>query len=150
LASWCRLCLNESNRKWRAANREHELQRHRRRHHEFPPDREKVRQRVKAWQNDNPEKHCAHRKNTKHRRRALTVGGLSGRQLKVWLDAQPKVCHWCGDHCPNPDIDHLIPLSRGGSHDIHNLAVSCRTCNRMKGAKLPQEFIAYKEKMDAH
>jgi 5-methylcytosine-specific restriction endonuclease McrA len=39
-------------------------------------------------------------------------------------------------------IDHTIPLSRGGSNDISNIALLCPTCNRAKGAKTMDEYIA--------
>jgi 5-methylcytosine-specific restriction endonuclease McrA len=32
-------------------------------------------------------------------------------------------------------IDHVIPMSRGGSDDLSNLVLSCSTCNEAKGAK---------------
>lgn len=30
------------------------------------------------------------------------------------------------------DIDHVVPKSRGGSHDEDNLVVACSDCNRRK------------------
>lgn len=40
--------------------------------------------------------------------------------------------------CPsteNLEIDHIIPLSKGGRHDEDNFQVLCRTCNRKKSNK---------------
>ncbi|MGL6200462.1 MAG: HNH endonuclease [Lachnospiraceae bacterium] len=34
------------------------------------------------------------------------------------------------------EIDHIIPYSRGGSSDEHNLRVTCLQCNRKKGKKI--------------
>ena len=34
------------------------------------------------------------------------------------------------------EIDHIIPLSSGGTYDLSNLQIVCRTCNRSKGATL--------------
>ncbi|MBL0938304.1 MAG: HNH endonuclease [Gemmatimonadaceae bacterium] len=39
-------------------------------------------------------------------------------------------------------LDHVIPLARGGAHDIGNLVSACAPCNRLKGDLLPFEFFA--------
>jgi 5-methylcytosine-specific restriction endonuclease McrA len=53
-------------------------------------------------------------------------------------------CVYCG-HALAPELatlDHVIPLSRGGSHLPGNLVSACQPCNQMKGALLPTEFFA--------
>lgn len=44
-------------------------------------------------------------------------------------------CHICGKKCKPGEItlDHLVPLSLGGTHDESNLAVACLSCNCAKG-----------------
>lgn len=46
-------------------------------------------------------------------------------------------CTYCG--IPGTDaeleIDHITPVSKGGSHHISNLTTSCRLCNQTKGDK---------------
>lgn len=39
-------------------------------------------------------------------------------------------------------IDHIIPLSKGGTNDFENLALSCKPCNLHKGARTPEEWRA--------
>lgn len=39
------------------------------------------------------------------------------------------------------EFDHYIPLSKGGSHTIDNLRISCKRCNRTKLNKMPEEFF---------
>lgn len=34
------------------------------------------------------------------------------------------------------EIDHIYPVSRGGSDDMENLQTLCQPCNRRKGAKV--------------
>lgn len=51
-------------------------------------------------------------------------------------------CHLCGCRTPKakrgtcdddaPELDHLIPLSKGGPHTYANTACACRRCNREK------------------
>jgi hypothetical protein len=36
-------------------------------------------------------------------------------------------------------VDHVIPISRGGSHDERNLVTACKKCNAKKASKLPDE-----------
>lgn len=36
------------------------------------------------------------------------------------------------------EIDHIVPLSRGGKTEFHNLCLCCPSCNRYKSA---QQFI---------
>jgi len=40
----------------------------------------------------------------------------------------------------NLEVDHIVPLSRGGSNDLENLQLLCATCNRSKGTKTMEEW----------
>lgn len=54
-------------------------------------------------------------------------------------------CHLCGEKTPRklrgtydaraPEVDHIIPLSKGGEHSRRNTACACRACNLAKGDK---------------
>ena len=37
------------------------------------------------------------------------------------------------------EVDHIIPLNRGGGDDMDNLVTACKDCNRGKGAGLLSE-----------
>lgn len=37
-------------------------------------------------------------------------------------------------------IDHLIPVSKGGTNEESNLVIACRKCNNLKGDMMPYEF----------
>lgn len=55
------------------------------------------------------------------------------RNRKAILDGNPQ-CHWgCGQLATT--ADHVIPLARGGSHDITNLVPACLPCNSSRGGK---------------
>lgn len=49
------------------------------------------------------------------------------------------ICYYCGTALvrgENATVDHVIPLSRGGSRlDMNNLVASCRSCNSKKKNK---------------
>lgn len=40
-------------------------------------------------------------------------------------------CVYCG--APATSLDHVIPRSRGGSHEWENVVSACRRCNHVKG-----------------
>lgn len=42
-------------------------------------------------------------------------------------------CVYCGGDFQ--ELDHLVPLSRGGEHCVDNIAPACQSCNRSKGAR---------------
>lgn len=39
-------------------------------------------------------------------------------------------------------LDHKLPISRGGSHALYNLAICCKRCNMAKGAMNDEEYLA--------
>lgn len=57
------------------------------------------------------------------------------------LDSGP--CAYCGD--PNPNVvDHILPVSRGGTADRANLAPACKPCNDNKLDFTPEEWKAWR------
>lgn len=59
-------------------------------------------------------------------------------------------CTYCkrvGELMLDPDgvkwhMDHVIPLSRGGSPELHNVAVACARCNMAKGNRTLEQWLA--------
>lgn len=49
-------------------------------------------------------------------------------------------CAYCGERSDELQKEHVIPLSRGGSHGAGNILPACPTCNYRKGPKLYSEF----------
>jgi HNH endonuclease len=50
------------------------------------------------------------------------------------------ICPWCDRALPQglagTQVDHIIPVSRGGADDAWNLQLLHGRCNRVKGSKL--------------
>ena len=50
-------------------------------------------------------------------------------------------CVYCGTDSGPFHIDHIHPISLGGTSDVDNLALACAPCNLSKGAKTVQEWL---------
>jgi 5-methylcytosine-specific restriction endonuclease McrA len=74
-------------------------------------------------------------------RKALKLkspGSFTSQDYQNLLRRQNK-CHICGRRFSKinpPTLDHIIPLSRGGPHDVTNIALACGSCNSAKGPRL--------------
>lgn len=55
---------------------------------------------------------------------------IPSRKLSLY-ERQKGCCPWCGERmsCHKMSIEHIIPKSLGGTHDLVNLAVAHRKCN---------------------
>lgn len=52
------------------------------------------------------------------------------------------ICYFCGEKFPPKELtmDHLVPLSRGGTSRKSNLVPACKECNTRKKISLPFEM----------
>lgn len=95
--------------------------------------------RTKAWHKSHPEESKAAKLNSKAKRRALEYGTrINEYGIRQWMkEVRSKEfarCHWCGTKVHGSQIvfDHVVALSKGGTHTIGNLCACCRSCNSMK------------------
>jgi 5-methylcytosine-specific restriction endonuclease McrA len=63
------------------------------------------------------------------RRYRSRAARISRPQIRVVLE-RDKVCRTCGNAAK--DIDHIIPVSRGGQTELSNLQLLCRPCHHQK------------------
>lgn len=47
-------------------------------------------------------------------------------------------CHYCGDHAN--EVDHIVPVARGGATRLRNLVPACKSCNSSKRDRLLKEW----------
>ena len=62
-----------------------------------------------------------------------------------WLERGFIACVLQGPDCDvvYEHMDHLTPLSRGGSHALENLAPACGRCNMQKATKTYDEWLVF-------
>lgn len=68
------------------------------------------------------------------RKKRVTVGKLTDVDISNKFKALGNACFYCGSK-ENIEVDHLIPISRGGAHVLSNLVPACRSCNASKRDK---------------
>ena len=95
---------------------------------------------LKEWRRRNRDKsHAYVRAATIKRRRAAGGQSFSAVEWLALLAHHNGSCAYCGSKVLI-EIDHRIPLIRGGSNTIENILPACRRCNRRKNQKTEEEF----------
>jgi len=102
----------------------------------FQKRREDARRYAKA----NPEKRNEIEALRRARKQTTVVERIDRAQI---IERDKSTCHICGKKVRRDRIqlDHLIPLSKGGPHTYENLAVSHPYCNQSRGdGRLPAQL----------
>lgn len=118
--------MRASNRAWRAAN----------------PERARANSRTSAdaWAAANPD---AVRVKLQRYRARKVAAYMEDVHPLVLLERDDGICGICG-HDVDPmayDIDHIVPLSRGGEHSYANTQVAHPLCNKRKCANPQPEVL---------
>lgn len=134
--------ISEYKRAYRAVNRERLAAYDAEYRDSTPGWREKSRVYAREWRKRNPG--LARMKDD--RRRALKANAfVEDVDIAIVYEASAGICYVCGDHIDPalkfPDLhsltlEHVHPLSRGGSHSYANCSVSHYRCNSSKGASI--------------
>jgi hypothetical protein len=95
--------------------------------------REEAKAKSSAWAKTHPERV---RQNLKIRRARKLNAPISDLTHEQWLEiqaAQDHRCYYCGKRCKGRlTQDHIMPLTKGGSHTLHNVIGACHSCNVRK------------------
>lgn len=106
---------------------------------------DRIKANVARWERENLERARMGKRNTAHRRRARQAANgsfvVTQRDLRRTLGRTGGSCTYCGVRGAL-EIDHVVPISRGGAHSIGNLAPACRTCNASKSDRFLTEWRA--------
>lgn len=111
---------------------------------------EYYRTRVKEYAKNNPDKikekrkryalNGTHKMHTQRRRarQQELVNSLTKREWEQALFHFRDSCAYCGETGVLMQMEHFVPLSKGGSFSSYNIIPSCSKCNQSKHNKNPQ------------
>lgn len=120
----CRTCARRRKNRWASEHTEH-IKRY---------------NREKNSTEENKAKNRASSSN--HRSRFFGVVNRLSRELASRLMRERQsICPYCGGKLERPEIDHIIPISGGGTNSEDNLIVVCMKCNRQKSSKPLAQFL---------
>jgi HNH endonuclease. len=137
--------IEKSRERCRTWVQEHYEERREQYHQYYQDNKEKCNERNERWRIANIGKKRTYTRN--YRARKLANGGeLPIDAESILFEAQDGLCYLCGKllHGSFDDlisIEHKIPVSRGGSNDLSNVALAHLKCNQRKGTRTPEEFI---------
>jgi len=133
LNPWCKECCRADCRRWRKENPDKKRAASKR---WGDNNRARCRKNHREWCRKNPQRIRAD--NARRRARMLGAPGFcTPEQLSDLIAYYNERCYLCG--APYEVIDHVIPLSRGGTNWPSNLRPACNYCNNKKHASLPSE-----------
>ena len=73
------------------------------------------------------------------RKRNQGGSGVTQEQWEEILEDHGHACAYCGSEGPL-HMDHVQPISRGGSHDASNVVPACKPCNSSKNDRTVAEW----------
>lgn len=159
--------ISKKGKEWREANPEKKQEADRRYREE---NGEKIRARVRDyarehsqeivkrvadWKKQNPDKVRINSKRYRQNHQEQGRVNVTNRQARLAnaegfhnaddiqeiFEHQNGLCFYCKKELVEYDVDHFIPIIKGGSNSKENLVIACPHCNRSKGKKLPQDFM---------
>ncbi len=121
----------QSSREWYCANRGQANENSKR---WLRQNRDKASAMLRRWRQENPEASTAQR----YRRESREVSSgeiFTAAEWKALKEHYGNKCLCCGRIDVKLTVDHVIPLSKGGSSDIDNIQPLCVSCNSGKHTK---------------
>ena len=140
----------KTSREWYAKNHEYALDRQRKytaKHRELinAQRREYVKshkEEIRDWHHSD-KGHLCNRLSKQKRRGMKKTTSDNSITLKSWLtlvEHHEWKCAYCGSK-QKLTIDHVVPLSKGGTHTLGNVLPACHSCNSSKQTKSLQDWL---------
>jgi hypothetical protein len=142
VANWCKknpLRTKAHKEKWEKNNKDKIRIKNRRL---YESKREEHLKACKKWRDENKPLRALYSR-TRYARKMAAEGSHTIDDVMRLYQLQRGMCAYCGCDVSNGyQVDHIIPLAKGGSDKSENICISCKTCNQRKSDKMPWDFAA--------
>lgn len=154
----CKACVQERSRKYYEVNKD-QIQKRNKKYRLMNLDREKsykakwradnrkeIRDKHKKWRAENSDKVKLQRAKDEQARRARIRGSVFTLTVEEWLDTLNYFNHECA-YCGASEslqMEHVIPVIKGGGYEKRNIIPSCEPCNLSKSNKDFFEWFDWK------
>lgn len=124
----------------------------------YQQNKENIDRANRLWAINNPELRKIHKSkwkslnkdavNSQTQKRRARLAGVEGSykasDVEFMIKEQDGFCNGCcaGLELTGYHVDHIVPISRGGSNWPTNLQLLCPTCNLSKGCLMPLEWAS--------
>ena len=129
LTSHCKECINLYNSEKKEHKREYD-------YHYRIRNRQRIKKVKDLYHSNNRELERSLGHARRARKNENGVFSVSKKELKKLYNSP---CFYCGS-LNKITIDHVVPISRGGTHGIGNLVAACAFCNGSKNSKFLIEW----------
>ena len=126
LKSQCKSCMKRNDARWCEENKQHRLDY------------------VTAWNAANNDKTKMYKQNNRQKRRAISLESKRG---YVPTNIKQLLRNFYGDKCMVPNckemtlhLDHVVPLTKEGSHTVYNFQLLCDHHNASKGNRSSADY----------
>jgi HNH endonuclease len=159
--SYCRQCRREYSRAWSKRNSHSERERAAA-YREKNRDAQRVRsrkcmarlratdpdyaRRIKEWRAANKDGVRIWDIKKVAKRKLAPIGNFILRDWKQLKSIWGNRCAYCGKSSERLTKDHMVPLARGGIHDVSNIVPACLSCNTSKCARTVEEYYEWRAK----
>lgn len=100
-------------------------------------NKELMREKYRQYSKTDNGKEINRLKSLRRRSRVNELSGtITSEDISFLEKLQDRKCAKCGCNNQKLEIDHIVPVALGGSLDINNIQLLCRSCNASKGTKI--------------
>ena len=129
---------NEVSKKWRAEHPKETREYNKKWRFQ---NNKKIKEYKKAWDASHLELYIVYNQKYRAAKRNALENGITLPEWEKMKEETQSRCVYCCKKFEHLEMEHVIPISKGGTHDINNIVPACEKCNASKHNKSLLMFL---------